>query len=71
MGTTSTLMPPDVGFQLHAQTTAAIKARAEAIDAEAARQADALAASLLAARDDDAYRWVSTPVYLDVGARRT
>lgn len=70
VGTASTLMPVKLGFELHAQTLDAVRSRAEALDADLGREVVALADALRAAARDDTYRWVSTPVYLDVAAQR-
>jgi ubiquinone/menaquinone biosynthesis C-methylase UbiE len=68
-GSTSTLMPPALGFELHAQTIDASRARAEAVLPAIIPRLDAVSAQLHAAAIDDRYKWVSTPLYLDFTAR--
>jgi SAM-dependent methyltransferase len=66
---TSVLMPPGLGFELHAATLDAATTRATDLAVATASQCQALTTSL---RDaiDAGYQWVSTPHYLDLTLQR-
>ena len=57
---------PQLGFELHAATAAAVKERAINLGI-AAEEIDNLVQELRSAKDGD-YEWVSSPFYLDLGA---
>lgn len=71
VGTISTLMPPALGFELHAQTIDAVRVRAAALDAGLVENVDGLSGALHKAAGGSDYRWVSTPLYLDIAAQRS
>ncbi|MBV8961017.1 MAG: class I SAM-dependent methyltransferase [Actinobacteria bacterium] len=66
---TSVLMPPALGFELHAATLDAAAPRAEELGVATSGTFDALAARLREASGAH-YDWVTTPLYLDLALRR-
>jgi SAM-dependent methyltransferase len=63
------LMPPQLGFELHAATTAASKERTVQAGVATGEEIDALVDELRSAKDAD-YDWVSTPFALDLTLRK-
>lgn len=62
------LLPPEVGFGLHAQTTVAMRDRALQLGVATGDEIDALVASLRAAANSDS-AWVTSPFMLDLRLR--
>ncbi len=62
-------MAPGDGFELHADTLAAIRERATESKIATAEQVDRLLTSLRTAEPEE-YQWVSTPFYLDLALRK-
>jgi SAM-dependent methyltransferase len=63
------VLPPSLGFELHCTTLSASKDRAVASGVAGAEEVDALVQSIRGA-DAGEYRWVSSPFFLSVTARR-
>jgi len=60
---------PQLGFDLHASTAAAIRERAVTLNTGVENQIDQLVNDLRAAKSGD-YKWVSIPFHLDLALRK-
>ena len=63
------IIDPELGFDLHAGTLLAARARAVASGIATGQQVDDLASDLHAAKGGG-YEWVSTPFFLDLTLRK-
>jgi hypothetical protein len=67
---TFTVLQPEVGFELHASTLAAVRDRATELGVASVRDIDRLIASLQGAAEAQPTAWVTTPTYLDLVLRK-
>ena len=67
---TFAVLDPELGFDLHRSTLAAVRDRTIQLGVASARAIDALIAALDTAGREGKTAWVTTPAYLDLALRK-